>query len=63
VPQLVLERCAVEPPTPDPGEEAVVRLPAGAQDAVLTSPALLRTGDLHCALFTVSTPRVLGGSL
>jgi hypothetical protein len=55
MPQLVLERCAVEPPTPDPGEEAVLRLPAGAEDAALASPALLRTGDLHCALFTVRT--------
>lgn len=53
MPQLVLEGCAVEPPTPDPGEEAVLRLPAGAADAALASPALLRTGDLHCALFTV----------
>ena len=50
----------MEPPTPDPGEEAVLRLPAGPEDAALASPALLRTGDLHCALFTVRFPRRLG---
>lgn len=59
MPQLVLEGCAVEPPRPDPGEAAVLRLPAGAEAAALASPALLRTGDLHCALFTVRTRTTL----
>lgn len=42
----------MEPPVPDPGEAAVIELPAGAADAALASPAMLRTGDMHCGLFT-----------
>lgn len=51
--QVILEDCLIEPPVPDPGEAPILELPAGAADAALASPALLRTGDIHSGLFTV----------
>lgn len=50
---MILEECLLEPPVPDPGEAETLLLPAGPSDAALGSPARLRTGDIHTALFTL----------
>jgi len=59
--EVIIESCALELPEVDPGEPPAVLLPNGPSDLALPAPANLRTGDIHSALFSLTSSTAAHG--